>query len=138
VPEIAVVIQSFLKAGFLGAVQVELLFMIGCLHPVTKAARFKSFRNLFRNVVGPAIVGETRGSFVERDHGPLEGAASFHTTRWTIVMGAAQSQALRGQSALARLCQLSREEIGRTVSDPAEIDEEIRALREALIASEGR
>ena len=132
-------IQSFLKAGFLSAVQVELLFMIGCLHPVTKAARFQSFRNLFRNVIGPTIVGETRGSFVERDHGPLaEGAASFHTTRWTIVMGAAQSQALRGQSALARLCQLSREEIGRTVLDPAEIDEEIRALREALIASEGR
>jgi DNA-directed RNA polymerase specialized sigma24 family protein len=34
---------------------------------------------------------------VERDHGPLaEGAASFHTTRWTIVMRAAQSQALGG------------------------------------------
>jgi hypothetical protein len=76
---------------------------------------------------------------VERDHGPLaEGAASFDTTLWTIVMGAAQSQALRGQSALARLCQPSREEIGRTVSDPAEIDEEIRPLREDLVASEGR
>ena len=46
--------------------------MIGCLHPVTKAARFKSFRNLFRNVIGPAIVGETRahGSLKQyvRDH----------------------------------------------------------------------
>lgn len=31
-----------------------------------------------------------------------------------------------------------REEVGRTVSDPAEIDEEIHALCEALIASEGR
>jgi len=30
-----------------------------------------------------------------------------------------------------------REEVGRTVSDPAEIDEEIHALCEALIASEG-
>jgi predicted ATPase len=29
---------------------------------------------------------------VERDHGPpAEGAASFHTTRWTIVMRAAQN-----------------------------------------------
>jgi hypothetical protein len=44
---------------------------------------------------------------VERDHGPpAEGAASFHTTRWTIVMQAAQSQAQGGQSALAELCRL--------------------------------
>jgi hypothetical protein len=84
-------------------------------------------------------------------------------------MGAAQSQALGGQSALAELCRLYsydvvasrlqitpgavrtlihrlrkrytallREKVGRTVSDPAEIDEEIHALCEALIASEGR
>jgi len=31
-----------------------------------------------------------------------------------------------------------REEVGRTVSDPAEIEEELRALCDALIASEGR
>jgi RNA polymerase sigma-70 factor (ECF subfamily) len=31
-----------------------------------------------------------------------------------------------------------REEVGRTVSDPSEIDEELRALCDALIASEGR
>jgi RNA polymerase sigma factor (sigma-70 family) len=44
---------------------------------------------------------------VERDHGPpSEGAASFHATRWTIVMSAAQSQAPWGQSALAELCRL--------------------------------
>jgi DNA-directed RNA polymerase specialized sigma24 family protein len=44
---------------------------------------------------------------VKRDHGPpAEGAASFHTTRWTIVMRAAQSQAQGGQSALAELCRL--------------------------------
>jgi RNA polymerase sigma factor (sigma-70 family) len=42
---------------------------------------------------------------VERDHGPpAEGAASFHTTRWTIVMNAAQSQAPGGEFALAQLC----------------------------------
>ena len=65
---------------------------------------------------------------MERDHGPpAEGAASFHTTRWTIVMRAAQNQTLGGQSAL-----------GELLSDPAEIDEEIHALCEALIASEGR
>ena len=44
---------------------------------------------------------------MERDHGPpTEGAGSFHTTRWTIVMRAAQSQAQGGQSALAELCRL--------------------------------
>jgi ECF sigma factor len=37
-----------------------------------------------------------------------------------------------------RYTALLREEVGRTVSDPAEIDEEIHALWEALIASEGR
>jgi RNA polymerase sigma factor (sigma-70 family) len=42
---------------------------------------------------------------VEREHGrPAEGAASFHTTRWTIVMNAAQSQAPGGEFALAQLC----------------------------------
>jgi hypothetical protein len=97
---------------------------------------------------------------VERDHGPpAEGASSFHITRWTIVMRAAQSLARGEQSALAefyrlywyplyifarrhrlrkRYTALLREEVGRTVSDPAEIDEEIHALCEALIASEGR
>jgi RNA polymerase sigma-70 factor (ECF subfamily) len=44
---------------------------------------------------------------VKRDHGPpAEGAASFHTTRWTMVMRAAQSQAQGGPSALAELCRL--------------------------------
>jgi RNA polymerase sigma factor (sigma-70 family) len=37
-----------------------------------------------------------------------------------------------------RYTALLREEVGRTVSDPAEIDEEIHALCDALIASEGR
>jgi DNA-directed RNA polymerase specialized sigma24 family protein len=36
----------------------------------------------------------------------MEGAASFHTTRWTIVMRAAQSQAQGGPFALAELCRL--------------------------------
>ena len=58
---------------------------------------------------------------MKRDHGPsAEGVASLHTTRWTIVMSAAQSQAQGGQSALA------------------EVDEEIHALRDALVKSEGK
>jgi hypothetical protein len=153
---------------------------------------------LFLNMLLPVIVSGTSEFFVERDHGPLvEGAESFHTTRWTVVMRAAQSQAPWGQSALAELCRLYwyplytfarrrgrapedaqdltqsfflhmvehrafkgvdrlkgkfrsfllasfqntallREEVDRTVSDPAEIDEEIHALCEALIATEGR
>jgi hypothetical protein len=44
VPEITVAIQSLLNTGFLSAVQLELSFMIGYLHPVTKAARSPSFR----------------------------------------------------------------------------------------------
>jgi len=44
---------------------------------------------------------------VKRDHGPpAEGAESFHTTHWTIVMRAVQSRAQGGQSALAELCRL--------------------------------
>jgi DNA-directed RNA polymerase specialized sigma24 family protein len=37
---------------------------------------------------------------------PAEGAASFHTTHWTIVMTAAQSQVPGGSAALAELCRL--------------------------------
>ena len=44
VPEITAAIQSFLNAGFRIAAQVEFIVMIGGRHPVTKAARFQSFR----------------------------------------------------------------------------------------------
>ena len=45
--------------------------------------------------------------FVKREQSPpAEGAASFHTTRWTIVMQAAQSQVQGGPAALAELCRL--------------------------------
>jgi hypothetical protein len=41
-------------------------------------------------MLSPAIVAGNTEFFVERDHGPpAEGAASFHTTRWTIVLRAA-------------------------------------------------
>jgi RNA polymerase sigma-70 factor (ECF subfamily) len=36
----------------------------------------------------------------------MEGAASFRTTHWTVVLRAAQSQAPGGPSALAELCRL--------------------------------
>jgi RNA polymerase sigma-70 factor (ECF subfamily) len=45
--------------------------------------------------------------FVEREHSlPAAGAANFHTTHWTIIMTAAQSQMEGGSAALAELCGL--------------------------------
>ena len=52
-------------------------------------------------------VAERPNCTVKHDHGsPEEGAASFQLTRWTIVMGAAQSQAQGAPAALAELCRL--------------------------------
>ena len=55
-------------------------------------------------------------------------------------MRVAQSQAGGGHFALAQSCRtaLLRKEVGCTVSDPEEIDKEIHARCEALIASQGR
>ena len=44
---------------------------------------------------------------MQPDYGwPAEGAGSFHTTHWTVVLRAAQSQAPGGEAALAELCRL--------------------------------
>jgi RNA polymerase sigma factor (sigma-70 family) len=60
---------------------------------------------LFLNVLAPAIIGENTELFVERDHdSPAGDAAIFHTTRWTVVLKAAQNQTQGGHSALAELC----------------------------------
>jgi RNA polymerase sigma factor (sigma-70 family) len=60
---------------------------------------------LFQNTLLAAIVAKKSHSSVKRDDGPpSEGAASFHATRWTIVMKAAQSQTEGGELALAELC----------------------------------
>jgi hypothetical protein len=83
------------------------------------------------------------GNLVERDHGPpAEGAARFHTTRWTIVMRVALSQMQWRQSALAGLCRLYWYPLyifaRRRGHSPSEINEEIHAFCEALIATGGR
>jgi hypothetical protein len=69
-------------------------------------------------------------------------AYRFRTTRWIMVLRSAQSQAPGFQAALGKLRKqdiaVVREEVGRTVSDPAEIEEESPALCDALTASEGR
>jgi hypothetical protein len=80
---------------------------------------------------------------VERDHcPPTEGAASLYATRWKIVMRAALSQMQRRQSALAGLCRLYWYPLyifaRRRGHSPSEIDEEIHAFCEALIATGGR
>ena len=109
VPETTVAIQSFLNAGFRSATQVELFVMIGDdgLHPVTKAAGSPSFRNFVPKHAVRGYCWWNTEFLVERDHDPpAEGAASFHTTRWTIVMRAAQNQTLGVHSALAELCRL--------------------------------
>ena len=43
-----------------------------------------------------------------------------------------------GKTATFKTLKSFLEEVGRTVSDPEEVDDELRALCEALIASEGR
>ena len=70
---------------------------------------------------------------MERDHGPpAEGAARFHTTRWTIVMRAALSQVQWRQSALGGLCQLYSYPCymfaRRRGHSPVEINEEIHVF----------
>ena len=111
---------------------------------------------------------------------PAGGANRFDTTRWSVVLLSAQSQAPGCEEAFAELCRLYwyplygfirhrgyspenaqdlvsvgsvktlihrlwkqytafvREEIGRTISDSADVDAELHELCEALIAAEGR
>ncbi len=82
----------------------------------------------------PAIVGkrpflrETRPLSAGGERGELS-----HHALEDRHQGGAKSGALR-----KRYTALLREEVGRAVSDPAEIDEEFHALCDALVASEGR
>ena len=119
--------------------------------PPTKTARPPSFRNFVPKHDFSGYLWLNTKFIVERNHGPPNGgAASFHITRWTIVMRAAHSQAPAGQPAVAELCQpywhplrmfacvrrLLREEVCFDVLDPVEIDEEIHARCKTLIAPE--
>ena len=88
--------------------QVELSFIIGCLHPVTTGNLVPEFQEiLFLNMISAVIVGQPRNSLwnatMVRRRG---GTASFHTTRWMIVMRAAQSQVPGGQPVLAEMGRL--------------------------------
>ena len=101
-------------------------------------------------MISAVIFGETRNSLWNATTSANGGTARLHTTRWTIVMRAAHSQAPAGQPAVAELCQpywhplrmfacvrrLLREEVCFDVLDPVEIDEEIHARCKTLIAPE--
>jgi hypothetical protein len=70
------------------------------LHAVAKAAEFRDFRNFVRKYGFTRYWLSRHGLFVKRDHGPpVEGAASFHTTRLPIVMSPAQG----GQTAFREI-----------------------------------
>jgi hypothetical protein len=67
-------------------------------------------------------------------------AGQFHTTRWTLVMASVGVATVKTLIHRLRKLYLAavREQIARTISDPAEIEGEIRALCQALISTEGR
>ena len=59
------------------------------LHPLQRRRGCGVSGILFLKRLLRATVAKKAHFFVKRDHGPpVEGAASFHTTRWTIVMSA--------------------------------------------------
>jgi hypothetical protein len=71
-------------------------FLMFVVHDEASSARYKGslvfeFRNFVRKYAFDRLKLLKPEVFVERDLGPpVECAASFHTTRWTIVMRAAQ------------------------------------------------
>ena len=82
---------------------------------------FQNFRNFVPKQVFARYLWKKTHFFVKSDHGPpAEGATSFHTTRGTIVVSAAQSQAQGEECALVK------------------IDESTLTPFEALVTSEGR
>jgi hypothetical protein len=99
-----------------------------------------SFRNFVLKLHFRRYYSVKYGNLVKRDHGPpAEGAARFHTTRWTIVVRAVFSQMQWRQPAFAGCASFigvhSTSSLGGRGHLPAEINEEIHAFSEALIAT---
>jgi len=105
VPEINVAIQSLLKVGFRRAVQVE-LFVINSLTNRSSPQSFSALEFCFETRSDPLVLSKLPIVVHPEQSSPAEGAASFHTTHWTVVVKAAQSQVEGGPTALAKLCQL--------------------------------
>jgi hypothetical protein len=79
---------------------------------------------------------------LKSDESSLEDVAHrFHTTRWTALLLSGQSQAPGFQAALGELYQIYWYPLYayiRRRAKPAEIEDELRALCNALTTSEGR
>jgi hypothetical protein len=69
---------------------------------------------------------------------PVTKAAGFQSFRNFVPKDAFTRYCSQKTQFFVKRTALLREEVGRRVSDPAEIDEEIYALCDALVASEGR
>jgi hypothetical protein len=66
-------------------------------------------------------------------------AGQFHPTRWALVMASVGVDTVKiFIHRLRKLLAAVREQVARTISDPAEIEGKIRALCQALISTEGR
>ena len=79
----------------------------------------------------------------EQDGAMFGDPAQFRTTRWSGILVAAKSRISGSDQALSdrfrkQFATLLHQEITRTVSVPAEIDEEIRDLGAALAPTEGQ
>jgi hypothetical protein len=86
-------------------------------------------------VGGKASTFETLKVFLDTNNSRTPPSYDEVASRLQVTTGAVKTHIHRLRK---RYTALLREEVGCTVSDPAEIDEEIHALCEALIATEGR
>ncbi len=94
----------------------------------------KQLRQEYLNA-GKASLFEALRAFLDPGAGIAPPSYEEVASRLRITAGAVKTLIHRLRK---RYTALLREEVGRTVSDPSEIDEEIHALCEALIAAEGR
>jgi RNA polymerase sigma-70 factor (ECF subfamily) len=84
---------------------------------------------------GKASIFEALNAFLDPYNSTTLPAYDEVANRLQVTVGAVKTLIHRLRK---RYTALLRQEVGRTVSDPAEIDEEIHALCEALIATRGR
>jgi hypothetical protein len=90
---------------------------------------------VYKPTVGKVSTFEALRAFLDPNNSIAPPSYDEVANRLEVTTGAVKTLIHRWRK---RCTALLREEVGRTVSDPAEIDEEIHALCEALIASEGR
>jgi hypothetical protein len=69
---------------------------------------------------------------------PVTKAAGLLSFRNLFLNTLSPAIVLKSPNSSVKRTPLLREDVGRTASDPAEIEEEIHALCDALLASEGR